>query len=53
MGSSKKENRKIIDATCPLVHDIHEEVQELQNEGRRIIIIGDHGHDEVIGIARS
>ncbi len=48
---AKKENRKIIDATCPLVHDIHEEVQKLQNEGRRIIIIGDHGHDEVIGIA--
>jgi len=48
---AKKEKRKIIDATCPLVHDIHEEVEKLQKEGRRIIIIGDHGHDEVIGIA--
>ncbi len=48
---AKKENRNIIDATCPLVHDIHEEVQKLQSEGRRIIIIGDHGHDEVVGIA--
>lgn len=41
----------IIDATCPLVHEIHHEVKVLHKEGRKIIIIGDHGHDEVIGIA--
>ena len=41
----------IIDATCPLVHEIHREVKQLHEEGRKIIIIGDHGHDEVIGIA--
>jgi len=48
-AEDKKMN--IIDATCPLVHDIHREVKELHTEGRKIIIIGDHGHDEVIGIA--
>ena len=48
-AEDKKMN--IIDATCPLVHDIHREVKELHAEGRKIIIIGDHGHDEVIGIA--
>ena len=49
----KAEDKKmnIIDSTCPLVHDIHREVKELHAEGRKIIIIGDHGHDEVIGIA--
>jgi 4-hydroxy-3-methylbut-2-enyl diphosphate reductase len=49
----KAEDKKmnIIDATCPLVHDIHREVKELHAEGRKIIIIGDRGHDEVIGIA--
>ena len=41
----------IIDATCPLVEEIHDEIKILEKEGRRIIIIGDHGHDEVIGIA--
>jgi len=41
----------IIDATCPLVHEIHSEVKELEKEGRTIIIIGDHGHDEVVAIA--
>lgn len=41
----------IVDATCPLVLEIHEEVKKLEVEGRKIIIIGDHGHDEVVGIA--
>ena len=41
----------IIDATCPLVEEIHDEIKILEKEGRKIIIIGDHGHDEVIGIA--
>ena len=41
----------VIDMTCPLVHQIHDEVRMLEAEGRRIIIIGDHGHDEVVGIA--
>lgn len=48
-AKSKKMN--IVDATCPLVHEIHEEVKKLELEGRNIIIIGDHGHDEVTGIA--
>ena len=48
---AKTRKINIIDATCPLVHDIHHEVKTLAAEGRRIIIIGDHGHDEVIAIA--
>ena len=40
----------IIDATCPLVQEIHDEVRKLAKDGRQIIIIGDHGHDEVVGI---
>ncbi|MGC9364108.1 MAG: 4-hydroxy-3-methylbut-2-enyl diphosphate reductase [Fidelibacterota bacterium] len=41
----------IIDATCPLVKEIHRAARELAVEGRRVIIIGDHGHDEVEAIA--
>ena len=40
----------VVDATCPLVTEIHEEVKKLDLEDRIIIIIGDHGHDEVNGI---
>ena len=39
------------DATCPLVYQIHKDVKDLYNEGRQIIVIGDHGHDEVVAIA--
>jgi 4-hydroxy-3-methylbut-2-en-1-yl diphosphate reductase len=45
-----KKNLSIIDATCPLVHEIHHEIKRLDEEGRKLFIIGDHGHDEVVGI---
>ena len=48
---AKNKNLEIIDATCPLVHEIHHEVKKLEKEKRQIIIIGDHGHDEVVAIA--
>ena len=50
----KKANKKkldLVDATCPLVTEIHDEIKKLEEEGRRTIIIGEHGHDEVIAIA--
>ena len=49
--NAKNRNLNIIDATCPLVTEIHDEIKKLEAEGRRTIIIGDHGHDEVVGIA--
>ncbi|MDP6628210.1 MAG: 4-hydroxy-3-methylbut-2-enyl diphosphate reductase [Candidatus Marinimicrobia bacterium] len=50
-GDAKSKDMSIVDATCPLVWEIHEEVKKLESEGRKIIIVGDHGHDEVVGIA--
>ena len=48
---AKKNNLKLVDGTCPLVTENHHEIKRLDEEGRKIIIIGDHGHDEVIAIA--
>ena len=48
-ANSRKMN--VVDATCPLVHEIHNEVKKLAEDGRQIFVIGDHGHDEVIAIA--
>lgn len=42
---------KIIDATCPLVLEIHDNARGLDKDGYKVVIIGDHGHDEVKGIA--
>ena len=48
---AKKNNLKLVDGTCPLVTEIHHEIKRLDEDGRKIIIIGDHGHDEVVAIA--
>ena len=48
---SKSKNMNIIDATCPLVYEIHQELKKLSKDGRQVIVIGDHGHDEVVAIA--
>ena len=50
-NEAKAKKMNIIDATCPLVYEIHKEVTRLAKDGRKIIVIGDHGHDEVVAIA--
>jgi (E)-4-hydroxy-3-methyl-but-2-enyl pyrophosphate reductase len=47
---AKKLGYKIIDATCPMVKEIHKIAQDNENKGYKIIIIGDKKHDEVQGI---
>lgn len=42
---------RIVDATCPMVREIHKIAQEMEEKGYRIIVIGDKLHDEVHGIA--
>jgi 4-hydroxy-3-methylbut-2-enyl diphosphate reductase len=41
---------KIIDATCPMVREIHKIVRDMEKKGYKIIVIGDKRHDEVQGI---
>ena len=40
----------IVDATCPMVKEIHTIVRTLEQEGCHVIILGDRMHDEVRGI---
>ena len=40
---------KVIDATCPLVTKVHNEARKYANEGRRVILVGHRGHQEVRG----
>ncbi|MGD8452754.1 MAG: 4-hydroxy-3-methylbut-2-enyl diphosphate reductase [Phycisphaerae bacterium] len=39
----------VIDATCPLVTKVHNEVDRYVRRGFRIVLIGHAGHDEVVG----
>jgi len=41
----------VIDATCPMVKDIHKIAKGLEDTGHKVIVIGDKLHDEVQGIA--
>ena len=40
---------EVIDATCPLVAKVHMEGKRYSQGGHEIILIGHHGHPEVIG----
>ena len=40
----------IVDATCPMVKEIHTLAARLEQEGYKVIVIGDKKHDEVRGI---
>ena len=42
---------KTIDATCPLVTKVHQEVRRFVNDGYQIMLIGHEGHEEVEGTA--
>jgi len=43
-------NVKVLDATCPYVKRIHEIVKKEYEAGKKIVIVGDSKHPEVIGI---
>ena len=46
---SKQRNLKVIDATCPLVIKVHNEVNRDYNNTYELILIGHAGHPEVVG----
>ncbi|MBN1307769.1 MAG: 4-hydroxy-3-methylbut-2-enyl diphosphate reductase [Chitinispirillaceae bacterium] len=41
---------EIIDGTCPKVKTVHKVIERYRREGYRIVIAGDEGHPEVIGL---
>ena len=40
---------RVLDATCPLVAKVHVQARRYAAEGRRIVLIGHAGHEEVVG----
>ncbi len=41
---------EVIDATCPYVRAIQKRAREMSEDGLQVIVFGDRGHTEVIGI---
>ena len=50
IAEAAKRGYKIVDATCPMVKEIHRIAQRLESQGFKIIVIGEKKHDEVQGI---
>ncbi|MBS17868.1 MAG: 4-hydroxy-3-methylbut-2-enyl diphosphate reductase [Chloroflexi bacterium] len=46
---AEEKNIIVIDATCPLVTKVHNEAKKYSKEGKKIILVGHKGHQEVIG----
>ena len=46
---AEERNLNVIDATCPLVTRVHNEAKKYSNEGRKLVLVGHRGHQEVKG----
>ena len=46
---AKDRDLHVLDATCPLVTKVHNEAKRYDREGRKLIIVGHRGHQEVRG----
>ena len=47
--AARERNLNVIDATCPLVTKVHNEARKYTRQGRKIILVGHSGHQEVKG----
>jgi 4-hydroxy-3-methylbut-2-en-1-yl diphosphate reductase len=47
---AKKSGYRVVDATCPMVKEIHRIALRMEKQCEKIIVIGDKKHDEVLGI---
>jgi 4-hydroxy-3-methylbut-2-enyl diphosphate reductase len=47
--SARRRGLQIVDATCPLVSKVHGEVRRYARAGRKIVLIGRRGHEEIEG----
>ena len=46
---AKEQGLQVLDATCPLVIKVHNEAKKYNRVGRKIILVGHKGHQEVKG----
>jgi len=47
--NSRRLGHVLIDATCPLVTKVHHEARRYARDGKRIVLVGHEGHQEVVG----
>ena len=50
-ANAEARNLRVIDATCPLVTKVHLEAKKFARSGRKIVLVGHVGHEEIEGTA--
>jgi 4-hydroxy-3-methylbut-2-enyl diphosphate reductase len=48
-AQAERRHLRVIDATCPLVSKVHQEVRRFAEADRTVFLIGHHDHEEVVG----
>lgn len=48
LDAAKARGMAIVDATCPVVTRAHSLASRLADEGYQVIVVGDHGHPEMV-----
>jgi len=48
-AKAEQRNLNVIDATCPLVTKVHNEAKKYAGDGRKLVLVGLTGHQEVKG----
>jgi 4-hydroxy-3-methylbut-2-enyl diphosphate reductase len=48
LDEAKTKGMRIVDATCPVVIRAHSLAYKLAEEGYQLIVVGDHGHPEMV-----
>ena len=46
---ARARNLRVIDAVCPLVTRVHNEAKKYHREGKKVLLVGHRGHQEVRG----
>jgi 4-hydroxy-3-methylbut-2-enyl diphosphate reductase len=52
-SNARARELRVIDATCPMVSKVHLQAQRFAREGYELIVVGHHGHAEIIGTTGS
>ena len=47
--AAERRGLRVIDATCPLVTKVHNEALRYSRDGRKVVLVGHRGHQEVKG----
>ncbi len=51
VAEARRRGLVAVDATCPLVSKVHAESRRFARDGHTILLVGQAGHDEVVGTA--